>query len=201
MKPNFTVVKVTAFKYQLFSGLLLIISAFIFYSCASSAEDNMKSSKFNQGHDKNKTFSFYEQSNGQDNYWQVTFDHDSISQVFRNGTEIPKDQIDNYSDLIYDNIGEISKSLRMFSGKDFHFNFDHKKLKEDMKKMKANLREMNFDFGDSTFDNKKFQHEMGKMACNLDKLKDIHIKVHFDSDKFEKGMKKLRKEIEKYEIR
>jgi chromosome segregation ATPase len=155
----------------------------------------MKSSKFNQGHDKNKTFSFYEQSNGRDNYWQVTFDHDSISQVFRNGSEIPKDQIDNYSDLIYDNIGEISKSPRMFSGKDFHFNFDHKKLKEDMKKMKANLREMNFDFGDSTFDNKKFQHEMGKMACNLDKLKDIRIRVNFDSDKFEKGMKKLEKRL------
>ncbi len=197
MNFNSTVGKVNKIKFLSFSGLLLIISAFIFYSCASSAEESMKKSELNQNYDKsnNKTFSFYEQSNGRDNHWQVIFDQDSISQIFRNGTEIPKAQFDKYRDLIYDNIGEISRTPRMFSGKNFHFNFDHKKLRDEMEKMKENLHKMNFDLGDSVFNNEQFQHEMEKMACSLEKLKDIHINIHFDSDKFEKRMKKLEEKL------
>ena len=202
MDFNSTVRKFNMIKFLPFSGLFLIITAFIFYSCASSAEDSMKKSEINQNQDKSntKTFSFYEQSKGQDNHWQVIFNHDSISQIFRNGTEIPKAQFDNYRDLIYNNIGEISRTPRMFSSKDFHFNFDHKKFRANMDKMKENLRKMNFDFGDSVFNNEQFKHEMEKMACSLEMLKDLNINVHFDSDKFEKRMKKLQEKLKHMKI-
>lgn len=197
MDFNSTVSKVNMIKFLSFSVLLIIISTFIFYSCASSAKDSMKNSQPNQDYNKsnNKTFSFYEQNNGKDNHWQVVFDKDSISQIFRNGTEIPKSQFDNYRDLIYDNIEEISRTHRMFSGKNFHFNFDHKKFREEMKKMNERLHKMNFDLGDSIFNNGQFQHEMERMACSLEKLKDLNINIHFDSAKFEKRMKKLEEKL------
>jgi chromosome segregation ATPase len=163
-------------------ALLLIISL-TSYSIGQEKSDTYS--------DGNKSFSFKE--NGSD--WRVYFEDNKITDLYRDGSRVPDEEVDQYRDMIYEKLDELRTDYKKYSGKVHRFYFDMDEFQEHMKKFKEDFdkdRFMKFKF---KFDEEDFEKNMKELEESLKELRDKKLELYFDSEKFNEKMKELEENL------
>lgn len=173
-------------KGKVIPSVLIIGTAFLtllFFPGCSTSGDEVQSFRRGGNSEADKVLTFYERSNGDETKWKVHFKDDEISEVYKDGKRLSKNEIDNYKDLINDKVSGLgrgskdrNKKYRVYSLND-DFSKEMKKLGEELKnqqiKIKANI-------------DKNLKNEMKELSIELKKLKDSDVKLWFDKDNFNK---------------
>lgn len=190
---------------------VLQISAVLFLSlfwlnCSSARTDVQN----NQGDDKKnvKVLIFDRSEDGKDVSYRAEFKNDKLVNIERNGTKVKEEDMDKYSDLVYDELSNINET---------HFDFGpgrHKVVK--FKHFQDST--FTFHFPDSTFTSKMEKmsrklSKLNKIQININGLDDLEglkeldsldvpmppmdIDVHVDFDKLRSDLEKVKDELEK----
>ncbi len=171
--------------------ILFFISVLFLTGCSSS--QNMNSDLKNNPEILNeKSFSFYNDENGQTNHWKVNFNDGKISTLYKNGERVPGDKIDDYKDLVYKNLNDISDGMHELDKNVYSFKFDTKHFKDDMKEMRKEMHRHKFHF-----DKEKFKKQMKDLTVDLQKLKDKKIIIKIDTADIDINMDELKNNLEK----
>ncbi len=171
--------------FALFIGIFLLALS----GCSGGYEQN--SIKNEQAYTGAKSFSFKE--NGSD--WRVDFENDEISNLYKNGTRVPDDEIDQYSDMIYENLRGLRKKYEKLDKKMESFNFDSGQLDQEMKKFKEDFDSDKFLHFKLEFDEDEFEKNMEQLEQKLQDLKDKKLNLYFDSEEFKNQMKDLEENL------
>jgi paraquat-inducible protein B len=183
----------------------------LFYAGCSTAGDEVQS--FRRGGDApDKVLTFYERSKGDDVKWKVYFKNDEISEVYKDGVRLSKNEMEDYRGLIYKKASGLVNGSKNKSKK-FSYTFNDnlskemKKLGEDLKKQKIKIK-ANID--------KDLKNELKELTIELKKLKDNDIKLwmnkdgsdkefqfnfDFNTDEFNEQMKTLFQSLENIDIK
>ena len=186
-------------KTQSLSLFVLIVSisiSFVSISCANTPSDSLNK-------DSQKYLSFYETDDGETIHWEVNFDGDEITSIYKNGERIPDNLVDDYKDKIYGQLDELRFGDREFTFRmpvipPMDFKIDMDDFKEDMEKFKEDFPKPEKYFEFHHFDNEEFRQEMEELQKNLEKLNPEDFKIPFDSEKFKEEMKELEKHLKKF---
>jgi chromosome segregation ATPase len=189
MKKHFTIpgMKSGAFYFLFFPFLLI---AFLnLTGCSGGLEQNQTQNQ--QSFSGDKSFSF--KDNGSD--WRVDFDDEDISAVYKDGTRVPDSEIENYKDMIYDQIDELKTDQERLAGKFHHYHFDADKFRNKMRKFKMDFDNDKFLHFKIDIDEDALEKNMKELEDNLKVLKDKKIEIYFDSEKFKENMKELEENL------
>jgi hypothetical protein len=203
-------------KGKVIPFVLTIGAAFftlLLFSGCSTSGDEVQSFKRGGNSEADKVLTFYETSNRDKIKWKVHFKDDEISEVYKDGKRLSRNEIDNYRDLINDKVSGLGRSskdrnkkYRVYSLNE-NLSKDMKKLGEDLKKQKFKIK-ANID--------KDLKKEMKELSIELKKLKDNDIKLwfdknnfknewdfnfEFDTEKFNEEMEKLSENLKNMEIK
>jgi hypothetical protein len=134
-----------------------------------------------------KSFSFYSNEDNKNIFWEVVFKDDEIMALYKDGSRIPKDKIEDYEDIVYENLpgfhpGHFNK----------RFHFDLPRFQENFDFLKKDWDDETFNFH---FDSEEFKEEMNRLAEEIEKLDGHKIEIEFDSEKFAEKMKKLNEDL------
>jgi len=180
---------------------LLVLIAGLSFSIASVSCANTPTDSLNK--DSQKYLSFYETDDGEPIHWEVNFDGDEITSIYKNGVRIPDNLVDDYKDKIYDQLDEMrfgdkEFTFRMPAIPPGDFRIDMDQFKKDMERFKEDLPEPEKYFEFHHFNNEEFRKEMEELQKNLEKLNPENFKIPFDSEKFNEEMKELEKHLRKF---
>lgn len=180
------------------SFILLLFTAFSFtsISCAGIQVDSLNK-------DSQKYLSFYETEDGETIHWEVNFDGDEITSIYKNGKRIPDELIDDYKDKIYEQLdemrsGEKDFSLRMPVIPRGDFRIDIEEFKKDMEKFRDDFPKHKKYFEFHYFDDEGLKENLEELQKNLKKLHPEDFYIPFDSEKFREEMKELEKYLRKF---
>jgi len=186
----------TISKTKSASPVLLIIFFLIGFSsisCADTPTDSLNK-------DSQKYLSFYETVDGERIHWEVNFDGDEITSIYKNGKRIPDDLATDYKDKVYDQLDDMrfggkKFSFRMpnLSGKEFHF--DMEELHKELEEMKKDLPKHKEHFKFYQFDNEEFEKEMEELKEELEESKSHIYKFEFNEEEFKEQIEKLEKDL------
>lgn len=169
---------------------LILFAAFIsFPGCSSSIEQSNTSSQSTIASDK--SFSFKDE--GSD--WRVDFNNDKISALYKDGTRVPENEIDQHKKMIYENLKKLKSDYKDLNSNVHKFYFDMDKFSDDMKKFKKDFDNDKFMHFKLEFDEDEFEKNMEKLNGSLKHLKDKKIELYFDSEDFKEKMKSLEENL------
>ncbi len=174
-------------------AVFIIVSVFVLAGCSSSQNMN-NNSQNNPVSSSEKSLSFSTKDNGVTDHWEVNFIDGKISTLYKNGERIPGDKIDNYKDMIYENLDELTDGYSVKDKNVYQFNFDSKHFKDEMKKMRKEMHKHKIHLD---FDKDKFKKQMKDLCVDLDKLKDKKIIIKIDTSDFNINMDELKNNLEK----
>ncbi|RPI70435.1 MAG: hypothetical protein EHM47_12120, partial [Ignavibacteriales bacterium] len=141
----------------------------LFVSCSSESFTQQDLSK-----DKGeKTLTFTEKEEGKDVQFEINFKDGKIHSIYRDNVKVPDAEIEDYSDMIYDEL----YSLRGHH-KPYVFHFDADEFKENMEKFRSKIRSDKLNL---KFDKEEFKKHMQKLKEELKDMDEIVIKI--DKDK------------------
>lgn len=185
MKKIFINIKKSAngFGKVLTALALLLVISFMSFSIAQEKEF--------PDPDGNKSFSFKE--NGSD--WRVYFEDNKIADLYRDGSRVPDEEVDQYKDMIYDELNELSSDYKKYSGKVHRFHFDVDMFKDHMKKFKRDFDDEKFWRYKLEFDEEDFEKNMKELEEQLKELEDKKIELYFDSEAFQDKMQELEENL------
>jgi len=173
----------------------IFIPAFALFtsiSCAEPSPDSLNK-------DSEKYLSFYESVDDERIHWEVNFDGDKITSIYKNGEKIPDGLVDDYKEKVYEQLdemkcGERHLSFRMPFPPGREWKFDMEDLEENLDDLKEKLKNHDWDFEEFYFDDEKLKQEMEGLREKLKKHKLHQFRWRFDDEKFRERME----EIEKY---
>ena len=172
-------------RTKLALSTFVLLFVIIFGSYTLGQETNLSPN------DGNKSFSFNQ--NGSD--WRVYFRDNEIADLYRNGTRIPDDEIDQYRDMVYEKLGELKSEYKDFSHKAHKYYFDVEKFKDDMDKFKKDFDADKFMHFKIEIDEKDFENNMKELKKELKELDKKKIELYFDSEEFKDNMKELKENL------
>lgn len=160
-------------RIYLFTFLFLIITLFIHNPVyPQSGQSNSNSLT------PDKSFTFKEDGS----LWKVDFNDNEISALYKDGVRIYEDEIDQYRDMIFKNLYELS-----FKGR--NKNYSIKKFYFDPDSLKKNMDEFL-----KHFDKKAFKDNMKGLTELLEELKNNRKDFYyFNPKEFREKMKELQK--------
>ena len=186
-------------RKQSLSVFILIVTisfSFASVSCANTPTDSLNK-------DSQKYLSFYETIDGEKIHWEVNFEGDEITSIYKNGKKIPDDLTEDYKSKVYDQLDEMRSGEGMFTFRmpvlpenDFHF--DMEEFHKDMEKFREEFSKHKQFFEFHHFNEEEFRKEMEELQKNLEKLNPEDFKIPFDSEKFKEEMKDLEKQLRKF---
>lgn len=185
MKNDSIKPEIRASIWGLFLAVIVLISIFAVSSCSSGYQQEQNLDKLSYPGDK--SFSFRE--DGSD--WQVYFDGNEIAAIYKDGIKISDSDIDQYKNMIVDNIDELRYGFEDDSDRAGVFKFDMKKFDDDMKILSDSINKDNFMRFKFEFDEDEFKNNMEVLEKNLSELKHKKIEVYIDSDKIKDHLKDL----------
>ena len=185
MKSNFTN---SEFRANLF-GVLFAFAVFTVLisisGCSSGIGQNNTSNQNSFTGDK--SFSFKEE--GSD--WRVDFDNDEISALYKDGTRVPDNEVDQHKEMIYEKLNGLKSDFKDLTGNVHKFHFDMDKFDEEMERFRHDFDNDKFMHFKCEFDEDEFEKNMEQLEEKLKDLKDKKIELYFDSEEFKKNMKEL----------
>jgi len=139
-----------------------------------------------QVNDKNvneRTLTFTDEEDGKEVHYEVKFKDGEIVSIYRNNIKITEEELDDYSDKVYDVLQDLLKEEQ----EAYTFNFDFDELRESLKNMHENLKAEQFKF---KFDNEEFRKQMEKLK---EEFKDIDkMVIQIDKDKLKENIDRLK---------
>ena len=96
-----------ALLFNLASFVLLILLAISITSCSTTADINSKENL----KDKETSIIFYNSENGEKIKWEADFMNNEIVSLYKNGKQVPADQIDTYKDMVFDKLNGIKSNF------------------------------------------------------------------------------------------
>jgi len=194
MKLNFTN---SGFRANLFGILfaVIVLTALLSLSgCSSGIEQNNTSNQSSFTGDK--SFSFKDE--GSD--WRVDFDDDKISSLYKDGTKVPDNEIEQHKEMIYRKLNGLKSDFEDLNGDVHRFYFDMDKFGEEMEKFKHDFDNDKFMHFKLEFDEDEFEKNIEQLEESLKDLKDKKIDLYFDSEEFKDNMKKLEENLKNMPI-
>ncbi len=193
-----TTKKFSSLNMKLLQLIIFMTIAFSYYTCAAPAQENLQNAPdstktANQGE---KTFIFHKMAEGKDNLWKVVFEDGKIVELYKNGKEIPKEDIGDYQSMVEDELAELNPDHFVFPPRHFHFWIDRSALDSSLKHLSESLSHKDFGWVDSAFNSKEFRVQMDSLRKNLQGLKKMKFDFHFDTSAFNKSMRELKKNLE-----
>ncbi len=160
-------------RIYLFTFLFLIITLFVYSPIYPQSGQNNSNSLT-----PDKSFTFKEDGS----LWKVDFNDDEISALYKDGVGINQDEIDQYRDMIFKNLYELSFKAR-------NKNYSIKKFYFDSDSLKKNIDEFL-----KHFDKKAFKDNMKGLTELLEELKNNQKDFYyFNPKEFREKMKELQK--------
>ncbi len=182
--------------HLLFSLIVLTIAAIIIPACASGGNTQTIQDSSVTVNDRNdKIFSFYDSTNGSNNFWQATFNNGNLVKLYKNGNKIPVDEIEKYSNLVKENLNDIDSNFADADSNGYHFHFKMKHFNKNFMPPKNLLSDIDINFNDE-----KLAEEMANLDKNLTKLKHIKIDVNFNPEELKDQMKVMKEHLEKMDL-
>lgn len=173
--------------------IAIFLTVFTSISCAGTQTDSLKK-------DSSKYLSFYETLDGETIHWEVNFDGDEITSIYKNGKKIPDELVDDYKDKVYDQLDEMRFGGKKFSfrmpnllGEEFYFDMDE--LNKEMEELKKNLPKLKENFKFHQFNSQELEKEMEELRKELEENKSNIYKFRFDEKEFKEQMEKLQKDL------
>jgi len=185
MKNDSIKLEIRAGIWGIFLAVIVLVSIFAISSCSSGYQQEQNLNKLSYVGDK--SFSFRE--DGSD--WQVYFDGNDIAALYKDGIKISGSDIDQYKNMVYDNIDELRSGFKDNSNNKNVFKFDMKKFDDDMKIFGDSINNNNFIRFKFEFDEDEFEKNMEELEKNLSELKNKKIEVYIDSDRIRDHLKDL----------
>lgn len=189
MKTNFTTAELKANLFGIMFALVVYTVLVSLSGCSSGIEQNTTSNQTSFTGDK--SFSFKDE--GSD--WRVDFDDDEISALYKDGSRVPDNEINQHKKMIYEKLNGLQSEFKEFDGKVHKFHFDMDKFDEEMKKFKHDFDNDKFMHFNFEFDEEEFEKNMEKLEESLKGLKDKKIELYFDSEDFRENMKELEEKL------
>jgi hypothetical protein len=182
--------------------LFIVVASTLFFLGAAKphhlimANDNDTTNVHNS--DGEETFTFFEKENGEKVKYEVHFNDGEITSLYRNGNKLPEDKLDDYEDLVHNRLSDLS-----FSPKVFAFNFDDmkwdkEKFKEDMDKLREDLKEQKFEW--HNFDKEALKENMDQLKENLKNMKLHEFHFKYDGSELKKQLEELEKQLEELKV-
>lgn len=194
MKLYFTNAEFRANLFGILFALVVFTALISVSGCSSGIEQNTTS--YQTSFTGDISFSFKDE--GSD--WRVDFDDDEISVLYKNGSRVPDNEIDQHKKMIYEKLNGLKSDFKEFDGNVHKFHFDMEKFEEEMKKFKHDFDNDKFIHFKFEFDEEEFEKNMEKLEENLKGLKDKKIELHFDSEEFKENMKELEEKLKNLPI-
>ncbi len=182
--------------------LFIVVASTLFFLGAAKSPHFFMSS----GNDTTNThkssgeeiFTFYETENGDKIKYDAHFNDGEITSLYRNGNKVSKDKIDDYEDLVHNRISDLS-----FSPKVFAFNFDDmkwdkEKFKEDMDKLREDLKDQKFEW--HNFDKEALKENMDELKENLKDMKLHQFHFKYDGSELKEQLEELEKQLKDLKI-
>ncbi len=198
MNSNYTAKMFSSINLKLMQTIIFIVASLSYYSCAAPVQENIQSTydSTETADNGTETFTFHRMTNGKDNLWKVIFKDGEIVELYKNGKEIPKDDIGDYQPMVEEELAGLSPHHFVFPPRHFHFWFDRSALDSSLKHLNENFSNKDFGWVDSAFNSKEFRMEMDSLRKNLKGLKKMKFDFHFDTSAFNKNMRELKKNLE-----
>ena len=194
MKTDFTGAEFRANLFGILFALVVLTTLISISGCSSGIEQNTTSYQTSSTGDK--SFSFKDE--GSD--WRVDFDDDEISALYKDGTRVPDNEIDQHKEMIYEKLDGLKSDFKEFDGNVHKFHFDMDKFDQEMKKFKHDFDNDKFMHFKFEFDEEEFEKNMEKLEEHLEGLKDKKIELYFDSEEFNENMKELEENLKNLPI-
>ncbi|HRN27836.1 MAG TPA: hypothetical protein PLH53_03035 [Ignavibacteriaceae bacterium] len=189
MKTDFTSTEFRANLFGIVFVLIVFTALIVLSGCSSGIEQNTTSNQTSLTGDK--SFSFKDEGS----LWRVDFDDDQISALYKDGTRIPDNEIDQHREMIYDKLNNLKSDYKDLDKKVYRFHMDSDKFKDYLEKFKSDFDKDKFMHFKLEFDEDEFEKNMEKLEENLKELKDKKIELYFDSKKFKDQMKELEENL------
>lgn len=189
MKNDSIKPEIRAGIWGIFLAVIVLLSIFTISSCSSGYQQEQSLNQHSYPGDR--SFSFREE--GSD--WQVYFDGKNIAALYKDGIKISDSDVDQYKNMIFDNIDELRSDFEDKLDKTNVFGFDMKKFGDDMKIFRDSINNDNFMRFKFEFDEDEFGKNMEELEKNLSELKNKKIEVYIDSDKIKDHLKDLGKKL------
>ena len=183
------------------SGVAVIVtSALLFLGAAQTS-----SALAIPGNDTTKTydktgeesFTFYEKEDGEKVKFEVHFNDGEITSLYRNGKEVPENEIDDYRHLVHKRLSNLSFGPKVFAFNFDDFKWDKEKLREDMDKLREDLKDHKFEWHEFNFDEEALKENMDKLKENLKNMKKHNFHFEYDGSELKDQLEKLEKELDK----
>ena len=191
---------------KIFSMLVFMAVAFSLDACAAPVQGSLQSGQDSTEASGEKTFTFHKMSNGKDNLWKVVFEDGKIVKLYKNGSRIPKENIDEFQSMVDDELAELNPDHFEFPMHHFNFRFNRSELDSSLKHLNESLLHKDFGWVDSAFNSKEFRSEMDSLRKSLKGLKNTRpylpgkLDFHFDTSAFNKSMCELKKNLEQMRL-
>jgi chromosome segregation ATPase len=171
--------KLSALKY-----FPIAIFLFTSISCAHNPTDSLN--KESQRH-----LSFYEIVEGKSIHWEVNFDGNKITSIYKNGEKIPDDLVSDYKDKVYRELDEMRFGGKFYSFKmpDIDINMDE--LHKNMDDLEENFKNFEWHWEEFEFDDEKLKQQMEGLEEKLKDKKFEKFHYKFDDEKLKERLEKL----------
>ncbi len=183
---------------KIFSFFLFLLISSSFYSCTSTAQENLQKDSDSEdlkAGSNEKVFLFHKSTNGKDNYWKAVFKNQELVELYKNNKKISDENLDDYKDMINDEIARLNDYHFDFPRHNFHFQYNREALDSAMKQLHESLSHKDFSWIDSAFNSEEFRSEMDSLRDHLKELKKMKFNFHFDTAAFNHGLKELKENL------
>lgn len=185
-------------NFKPLSSKLFIAAIFLFasISCADTPTDSLNK-------DSQKYLSFYETVDGERIHWEVNFDGNEITSVYKNGNRIPDDLVNDYKSKVYKELDEMRfggkyYSFRMHVPLGEDFNIDMDEIHKNMKEFREKFKDRKWNLEEFKFDDEKLKQDMEELKEKLKEHKFEKYQWKFDDEKLKKRMEKLEEYLKEH---
>lgn len=138
MKIDFTNLELRATASGILFTFIVVAALILLPGCSSGIEQN--NSSYETSFSGDKSFSF--KDDGSD--WQVDFEDDEISALYKNGTRIPDNEVEQHKEMIYENLNGLKSDFKDLGGNVHRFHIDMDSFGDEIKKFKRILTMISF---------------------------------------------------------
>ena len=185
-------------NFKPFSSNLFIAAIFFFasISCADTPTDSLNK-------DSQKYLSFYETFDGERIHWEVNFDGNEITSVYKNGNRIPDDLVNDYKGKVYKELDEMRFGGKYYSfrmpvplGEDFNIDMDE--IRKNMKEFRGKFKDHKWNLEEFKFDDEKLKQDLEELKEKLKEHKFEKFQWKFDDEEYQERMEKLEEYLKEH---
>jgi chromosome segregation ATPase len=148
--------------------------------------------------DSQKYLSFYETVDSERIHWEVNFDGNEITSIYKNGKRIPDDLVDDYKDKVYNQLDEMRFGGQFYSFRMRDFNIDMDELHKNLEEFREKFKDQKWNLEEFNFDNEKLKQDMEELKEKLKEHNFEKFQWKFDDEEYQERMEKLEEYLKEH---